>query len=97
MNVKIPVLRIRLASDKELTTVHSNKKLYGDVEEMIGNLRMARQLSQLAEKQHRVIKIHLSLNSGEMSRDGFDMKVPATRDSTLSVFKLKLTLQLPCR
>jgi alanine racemase len=88
LDTKIPIMRIRLASDNELTTVHSNSEIFGEVEEMVGNLRMARYISKIAVKQNRIIRIHLSLNSGEMSRDGFDMDIPGTRDSLIVLLKL---------
>jgi alanine racemase len=88
LNIKIPVLRIRLASDNELTTVHTNSELFGEVEEMVGTLRMARYLSKVAMDQNKIIKVHISLNSGEMSRDGFDMGIPGTRDSLILLLKL---------
>jgi alanine racemase len=77
-----------LASDNELAIVHSNEESYGEVEELVGNLRMARQLSKLAVAQNKIIMVHISLNSGQMSRDGFDMGLPGTRDSIISLLKL---------
>ncbi len=88
LDLKIPVMRIRLASDNELAMVHSNAELYGEVEEMVGNLRMARHLSKLGVDRNRMIQVHISLNSGEMSRDGFDMKLPGTRDSIRTLLRL---------
>jgi len=88
LDIKIPVMRIRLASDNELTTVHTSPESFGEVEEMVGNLRMARFLSELAVNQNRIIKIHISLNTGGMSRDGFDMEIPGMRDSLVLLLKL---------
>jgi alanine racemase len=86
--LKIPVMRIRLASNNELSMVHESPEAYGEVEEMVGNLQMARHLSKLGAHRNRLVLVHISLNSGEMSRDGFDMKLPGTRDSIMALLKL---------
>ncbi len=87
--IKLPILRLRLASLKELSTVHTNIQSFGEVEEMVGNLSMCRNISKIAEEQNRIINVHLSLNSGRMSRDGFDMRYPGIKDSIIPIFKLK--------
>ncbi len=89
MNLSIPIVRLRLASNNELLTVHSNLDVYGEVEEMVGNIQMAKFLSKLAVKQGRIIKIHLNLNAGGMSRNGFDMNVPAIKKQLLLLLALK--------
>jgi len=71
MKISIPIMRLRLASNQELLTVHSNPDLYGEVEEMVGNIQMAELLSKIGKEQGRSIKIHLNLNAGGMSRNGF--------------------------
>lgn len=89
MQLSTPVVRLRLASNDELTEAHSNLAEYGDVEEMIGNVQMAERLSELGAQQARTIKIHLNLNTGGMSRNGFDMSVPAIRELLLSLLMLE--------
>lgn len=89
LGINIPIMRIRLASYQELKTVHSNPELFGEVEEMVGNLQMAKYLSEIAANQNRIIKVHINLNSGEMSRNSFDMHIPQTRDSISSLLKLE--------
>ncbi|NOX70713.1 MAG: alanine racemase [Gammaproteobacteria bacterium] len=89
MNLSIPIVRLRLASNSELLAVHSRPDVYGEVEEMVGNMQMARLLSKLGAEQGRIIRIHLNLNSGGMSRNGFDMSVPEIRKQILSLLKLK--------
>jgi len=89
MQLSSPILRLRLASNDELMQAHSNRAEYGNVEEMIGNLEMAELLSRLGARQARTIKIHLNLNTGGMSRNGFDLNVPAIRDQLLSLLKLE--------
>ncbi len=89
MGISKPIVRLRLASNDEITEAHANEDMYGNVEEMVGNFRMAKFISQLAKKQNRKIKIHLNLNTGGMSRNGFDMDVPEIRDQLLSLLKLE--------
>jgi alanine racemase len=89
MNLSIPIVRLRLASNNELLTVHSNPDVYGEVEEMVGNIQMAELLSEIGEEQGRNIKIHLNLNAGGMSRNGFDMDVSEIKNQLLSLFRLK--------
>lgn len=89
LGLKVPIQRLRLASNDELLTVHSNPGEYGNVEEMVGNLQMAQLLSQLGEQQNRSIKIHLNLNAGGMARNGFDLTVPNIEDELLSLLELK--------
>ncbi|PCJ50305.1 MAG: alanine racemase [Gammaproteobacteria bacterium] len=89
MNLTTPVMRLRLASNNELLTVHSKPIEYGDVEEMVGNFQMVKFLSKLGVQQNRIIKIHLNLNAGGMSRNGFDMKVEKIRKQLLSISTLK--------
>jgi alanine racemase len=88
LQLNTPIMRLRLASNDELLMVHANRDEYGDVEEMVGNLQMAELISRLGEQQGRRIKIHLNLNAGGMSRNGFDMSVPKIREQMLSLLKL---------
>tara|TARA_R110002096_G_scaffold257381_1_gene450774 strand:- start:100622 stop:101992 length:1371 start_codon:yes stop_codon:yes gene_type:complete len=87
--LNVPIVRLRLASNDELLTVHSNWDEYGDIEEMVGNIQMAELLSKLGAQQNRKIKIHLNLNTGGMSRNGFDMNTPKIKDQLLSLLMLK--------
>lgn len=89
MELNTPVVRLRLASNDELSAVHSNRAEYGDIEEMVGNLQMAQFLSKIGAKQNRDIKIHLNLNTGGMSRNGFDMNTPKIREQLLSLLMLE--------
>ncbi|MBL4682664.1 MAG: alanine racemase [Pseudomonadales bacterium] len=89
MKISIPIMRLRLASNQELLTVHSNPDLYGEVEEMVGNIQMAELLSKIGKEQGRSIKIHLNLNAGGMSRNGFDLNVPKIKKQLVSLIKLK--------
>ena len=87
-DVKLPVMRIRLASFKELEIVQKNPAVFGEVEEMVGNLKMVKFLSEIGASQNRDISVHINLNTGEMSRNSFDMTIPYTRDSISELLKL---------
>jgi amino-acid racemase len=88
-NVNTTLMRIRLASNNELTIVHTNPQKFGEVEEMVGNFQMVKHLSEIGKQQKRDIKIHLNLNAGGMSRNGFDMDFPKVKDELKHIFKLK--------
>ena len=88
MELNTPIARLRLASNDELVDVHSNRDVYGDIEEMVGNIQMAELLSKLGGQQGRKIKIHLNLNTGGMSRNGFDLKVPVIQGQMISLLAL---------
>lgn len=89
MDLSIPTVRLRLGSDRELLAAHSNSGEYAEVEEMVGNIHMVELLAKLGEQQSRKIKIHLNLNAGGMSRNGFDMGVAEIKDQLLTLIKLK--------
>jgi len=88
MQLNTPIARLRLASNDELAEVHSKPEVYGDVEEMVGNIQMVELLSKLGGQQGRHIKIHLNLNTGGMSRNGFDLKVQEIQDQMVSLLSL---------
>jgi len=88
MGLNTPVVRLRLASNEELIAVHSNRDVYGDVEEMVGNFQMVELLSSIGEQQGRKIKVHLNLNSGGMSRNGFDVNVLEIREQMIELLQL---------
>ena len=88
LELNTPIARLRLASNDELVAVHSDRELYGDVEEMVGNLQMVELLSRLGEQTGQRIKVHLNLNTGGMSRNGFDMSVLEIREQMLSLITL---------
>ncbi|WP_027967497.1 alanine racemase [Halomonas halocynthiae] len=59
---------------------------YG-VEEMVGNLDVARTLAEAAASQETTVPFHLALNSGEMSRNG--MEVDSNKQQALEILQLK--------
>lgn len=89
MALNVPIVRLRLASNDELMTVHSKWDAYGDIEEMVGNIQMAELLSKLGDAQNRMIKIHLNLNTGGMSRNGFDMNTPKIKGAVAFFVNVK--------
>jgi alanine racemase len=65
------LIRVRMATAAEIESA-----IGYDVEELIGNLDLARSAAGIAERHGRTLKIHLALNSGGMSRNGIDLSVP---------------------
>ena len=71
LNIRKPIVRIKLASFEEIQwAVVKNL----DVEEYISSFSIAEKLSRLASSLGIVAKIHLSLNSTQFGRDGFNVR-----------------------
>ncbi|VEJ52817.1 alanine racemase [Pragia fontium] len=62
------LMRVRIATEEEMKQATSY-----DVEELIGNLDMAKRLDAIAAQQGKTLRIHLALNSGGMSRNGLEV------------------------
>ncbi len=68
LGFKERLMRVRNATEKEMAQATEF-----NVEELIGNLNMAQRLNAIAEKQNKIIPIHLALNSAGMSRNGLEV------------------------
>ncbi len=68
LGFKGQLMRVRNATEKEMLQAADF-----DTEELIGNLDMAKRLSAIAVNKGKVIRIHLALNSGGMSRNGLEV------------------------
>ncbi|WP_395643664.1 alanine racemase [Rudaea sp.] len=62
------MLRVRAATVDEIEAAFPYK-----VEELVGNLQVARVMGELARKHGSAMHVHLALNAGGMSRNGLDM------------------------
>lgn len=62
------LMRVRNATEDEMRQATKY-----DVEELIGNLDMAKRLDAIAAHQGRTLRIHLALNAGGMSRNGLEV------------------------
>lgn len=77
------ILRVRAATLAEI----EDGLQYG-LEEIAGNLEYARQMDDIARRYGRWIRIHLELNSGGMSRNGFDLQTAEEREKCLAAAAL---------
>ncbi|QAV21929.1 alanine racemase [Proteus hauseri] len=77
------LMRVRNATEQEM----SQATAY-DVEELIGNLDMAKRLDTIAKQQNRIIPIHLALNSGGMSRNGLEVNNQAGLEEAKQIAQL---------
>jgi alanine racemase len=77
------ILRVRTATAGEV-----EDGLKEDIEEMVGNPDLAREISAIARKRGRVVRYHLALNAGGMSRNGLDLELPANRTAALEMLRL---------
>ncbi|MCK9817526.1 alanine racemase [Pseudomonas sp. MAFF 302046] len=60
-----------------------------NVEELVGNLQVARELDALASREGRSLTIHLALNSAGMGRNGLEMSTPEGQQQALELTRLK--------
>mgnify|MGYP001159338870 CR=1 FL=1 len=77
------LLRMRVAGRGEVEDGFA----YG-MEELLGNLENAREMSELAGRRRRVLAYHLALNSGGMSRYGLEMAGGAGEHDALVILGL---------
>lgn len=83
LDFKGRLMRVRNATEQEM----SQATAY-DVEELIGNLDMAKRLDTIAKQQNRIIPIHLALNSGGMSRNGLEVNNQAGLEEAQQIAQL---------
>lgn len=76
-------MRVRNATEQEMAQATSYS-----VEELIGNLDMAKKLDAIAKQQNKVIPIHLALNSGGMSRNGLEVNNKAGLEEAKQIAQL---------
>ncbi|MBG3013146.1 alanine racemase [Proteus faecis] len=77
------LMRVRNATEQEMAQATSY-----NVEELIGNLDMAKKLDTIAKQQNRIIPIHLALNSGGMSRNGLEVNNNAGLEEAKQIAQL---------
>lgn len=77
------LMRVRNATEKEMRQAADF-----DTEELIGNLDMAKRLSAIAQEKGKIIRIHLALNSGGMSRNGLEVSTAAGLEEARAISAL---------
>ncbi|SFC05829.1 alanine racemase [Polaromonas sp. OV174] len=77
------LVRLRAAPLGEMV----NGMRYG-VEELLGNLDVARQLAEQARRRHLTVAFHLALNSGEMARNGLEVDDEKVKQQTLEILAM---------
>ena len=77
------ILRVRTANLGEVEA-----GLQYNIEESLGNLDFAKQVSAIAGRHGRSVKFHLKLNSGGMSRNGLEMSTEAGKQQALELVRL---------
>ncbi|MNF69095.1 Alanine racemase [compost metagenome] len=78
------ILRVRQAAEGEIQNA-----LQYEIEELIGNVEIARAVSKLAEENGKIIKIHLVTNAGGMSRNGLDLGAEKGKKGLLDITSMK--------
>ncbi|WP_411705925.1 alanine racemase [Edaphovirga cremea] len=77
------LMRVRNATEQEMRQATEY-----DVEELIGNLDMARRLDAIAAQQGKTLRFHLALNSGGMSRNGLEVSNTAGLNEAKAISQL---------
>jgi alanine racemase len=77
------LMRLRAATAEEV-----EDGLPYEIEECVGNLELARKISEIAERHSGAIRYHLELNSGGMSRNGIELATPREKEDALSLLEL---------
>jgi len=77
------LMRLRSATPGEIETA-----LAYDMDELVGNLEVARSISELAKSKGRTINIHLGLNAGGMDRNGLEVATAQGKKDALALVKL---------
>lgn len=77
------LMRVRTASSGEIADA-----LKYNMEELIGNIEQAREVSVLAQQANKTINIHLDLNSGNMSRNGLELSAGQGKTEALNIVKM---------
>lgn len=77
------LMRVRTATLGEVQNA-----LQYDMEELVGDLEFAEKVSQLAQAEHKTVRIHLGLNSAGMSRNGLEMHTAEGKLAAVDIVKL---------
>jgi alanine racemase len=77
------LMRLRTATIAEIEAA-----LPYDIEELLGNLALAKDVSAMAHRHHIILRYHLALNSGGMSRNGIELKTDAGKADVLALVRL---------
>jgi alanine racemase len=77
------LMRIRTATAEEISAGTAY-----DIEESLGNFALAKAAAAIARQRGRIIRVHLALNSGGMSRHGIEMKTTQGQNDALQIAKL---------
>ena len=59
-----------------------------DMDELVGNLQVARKIDLLAASTGKKVRVHLALNSSGMSRNGIEMSTPQGKAQALEITRL---------
>ncbi len=77
------LIRVRQGALSEI-----DNALQYNVEELVGNLDLARQAAEVAQKQGRKLQVHIALNSSGMSRNGLEMNSEQGKQDALAITQL---------
>ena len=77
------LMRVRAATVDEVEDAWRYR-----VEELVGNLAVAREIDAIARKRRRALPVHLALNSAGMGRNGIEMETEQGRRDAVALAQL---------
>jgi len=77
------LMRLRSATPGEIEDA-----LAYDMDELVGNLDIARAIDDLAKKKGRTVAIHLALNAGGMARNGLELATEQGKQDAIAITEL---------
>lgn len=83
-NYKGRLVRVRTSS---LDEVKGGLKY--DIEEFVGSLEHAKNIDAVAKKNNQIVKVHLAVNAGGLSRNGIELATEQGMKEALEISKLK--------
>lgn len=83
-NYKGRLIRVRTSSLDEV-----KGGLPYDIEEFVGSIQHAKNIDEVAKKNNKIIKIHLAVNAGGLSRNGVELATEQGMQEALEITKLK--------
>ncbi len=79
------LMRLRTATAGEIEAA-----MQYDVEELVGNLPLAKTMNEMAQRHGKTLKVHLALNSAGMSRNGLELASTQGMHDALAVVALPM-------
>lgn len=78
------LMRVRTATETEV-----RDGVQYNIEELVGNLKYAQKVAQIANEAKRPIAVHVAINANGLSRNGLELATKQGREDALAIAKMK--------